>query len=113
MASSSQEMEKKQQERAGSPTLTRTSTEEVLQEEEGKTQEETRPPLYGAGFWDHDMETSRHRAVYLKTMLAGGLLTVLVIFSYLAIYWGSLWKVNEKIHNMNGWIVVSLRYFPV
>ena len=41
-------------------------------------------------------------------IIPGCFAVICVIFAVLGIYWGSLWKVNEKIHNLNGWIVVSL-----
>lgn len=33
-------------------------------------------------------------------------MVVLLIFSVLSIFWGSLWKIPA--HQLNGWIVVSL-----
>lgn len=80
---------------------------ETVQEDAGKTQEPTSPPLFQAGFWDKDPETTRHRNNYFKIVIMGCFLVIIVIFGYLSIYWGSLWAVNKTVHNMNAWVVVS------
>lgn len=62
---------------------------------------------FQAGFWDKDPETTKHRTIYLKISIMGVMFTILAIFAYLSIYWGSLWSVETHLHGLNGWIVVS------
>lgn len=66
------------------------------------------PPRFGAGFWDKDASTTKARQLYFKVLFMGNLLTIIVIFSVLPIYWGALWKLNDHIHNLHGFVVVSL-----
>jgi len=53
------------------------------------------------------------RAIYLKMVLGGTFMTILLIFCVFSIYWGSVWKIPT--HNLPGWVVVSLLfliYYP-
>ena len=61
---------------------------------------------YASTFWSNDPETTKHRSMYLKIVILGVFLTILLIFGVLSIYWGALWKVQDGIHNFDGWVVV-------
>jgi hypothetical protein len=39
-----------------------------------------------------------------------GTLLIVFLLSVLSIYWGALWQTSTHVHNLNGWVVVSL--FP-
>ena len=98
-----------EREDAGSRTRTpspdtRRATHDGLQ----KPTEPAVPPRFGAGFWDKDPSTTRARNTYFKVVFGGCVLTVLAIFSVLSIYLGALWKLDDKIHNLKGLVVVRI-----
>jgi hypothetical protein len=43
--------------------------------------------------------------IYGKAVLLSTLLISLLIWSVLGIYWGSAWRVQQGVHNLNAWIV--------
>lgn len=85
--------------------------EEVASHSEKQGQQHGPPPPYSAGFWDKTPAMANARKAYVRVLGGGLFLTTLVIFSVLSIFWGSLWKLNEYIHNLDGWIVVSTLVF--
>ena len=101
---------KNRDDEARARTLTPDSSGVDLRGEQDEIAEEKREhPGYRpfqAGFWDKDPETTLHRTTYLRIVGLGCFLTILAIFAYLSIFWGSLWQVQIYVHRMNGWIVV-------
>jgi hypothetical protein len=63
---------------------------------------------FSHGFFDKDPITSKARAEYLKLLVAGAMLVSVAIWAVLSIYWGALWKTEELVHNLEGWVVVRL-----
>ena len=55
-------------------------------------------------FFDKSPEGSQARKTYLTVFLGGTFMVILMIFTILPIYWGSLWKIPTR--NLNGWVVV-------
>jgi hypothetical protein len=64
------------------------------------------PPPFSNGFFDKDPITSKARAEYLKLLAGGTAFLSLIIWGGLTIYWGALWKTEDLVHHLNGWIVV-------
>lgn len=69
----------------------------------------SREDPFSHGFLDRDPESSKARSLYFK--IIGG--TLLLVFTYviwcvLPIYWGSLYKLYDHVHNLHGWVVVSI-----
>ncbi|KIM91852.1 hypothetical protein PILCRDRAFT_761064 [Piloderma croceum F 1598] len=60
---------------------------------------------FSNGFFDKDPITSKARAEYLKLLVAGTMLVSVAIWAVLSIYWGALWKTEDLIHNLEGWVV--------
>ena len=69
------------------------------------------PQPFSNGFWDKSPGMTRSRKMYLQVLFRGTVLIILVIFGYLSIFWGSLFKTTEYIHKLKGWVVVSS--FPI
>lgn len=65
------------------------------------------PPPHSAGFFDKTPAMARARASYFKIIGGGMIATTFLIFAVLSIFWGSLWKLNDYIHNLDCWVVVS------
>ncbi|KAI5123660.1 hypothetical protein M0805_001690 [Coniferiporia weirii] len=63
------------------------------------------PPPFTARFWDSDPAIAKSRKTFFRILLAGTLLTIFVIFGVLGIFWGSLWKLEDYVHNLDGWVV--------
>jgi Protein of unknown function (DUF3533) len=63
---------------------------------------------FSNGFFDKDPITSKARAEYLKLLVAGTMLISVAIWAVLSIYWGALWKTEDLIHNLEGWVVVRI-----
>lgn len=61
---------------------------------------------FSNGFFDKDPITSSARAEYLKLLVAGAMLISIMIWAVLTIYWGALWKTEDLIHHLDGWVVV-------
>ncbi|KAJ2917992.1 hypothetical protein MD484_g2452, partial [Candolleomyces efflorescens] len=54
-------------------------------------------------FFDKSPEGAQARKTYLTVFLGGTFMVVLMIFTILPIYWGSLWKTPTR--NLDGWVV--------
>lgn len=67
-------------------------------------------PPFSHGFLDNDPGTASGRPLYFK-VVGGTIFLVLtyVIWGVLPIYWASVFKLYEHAHNLQGWIVVSIR----
>jgi hypothetical protein len=79
--------------------------------ETGHDQKYTRDPVnqpFSNGFFDKDPITSSARAEYLKLIVAGAMLISIAIWAVLTIYWGALWKTEDLIHHLDGWVVVHV-----
>ncbi|PAV18859.1 response to drug-related protein [Pyrrhoderma noxium] len=63
------------------------------------------PQPFSNGFWDKSPGMTRSRKMYLQVLFRGTVLIILVIFGYLSIFWGSLFKTTEYIHKLKGWVV--------
>lgn len=65
---------------------------------------------FSHGFLDKDSESSKARALYFK-VISGTLLLVCtyVIWGVFPIYWGSVYSLYSNVHNLHGWVVVSIR----
>lgn len=61
---------------------------------------------FTSGFFDKDAITSKARAEYFKLSISGAFAISVAIWAVLSIYWGALWKTNDFIHNLKGWVVV-------
>ena len=66
----------------------------------------TSPQPFSTTFFSKDPQTAAARATFLKILISGSALLVIIIFSIFPIYWGALWKV--PVRNLPGWIVVSV-----
>lgn len=83
------------------------STRRDSKDPEGQSQQCSPPPPHTAGFWDRTPFMAGARKSYMRVLSMGFLLTSLVIFGVLSIFWGSLWRTNLYVHKLDGWIVVS------
>ncbi|KAJ2921996.1 hypothetical protein H1R20_g15099, partial [Candolleomyces eurysporus] len=54
-------------------------------------------------FFDKSPEGNQAGKTYLTVFLGGTFMVILMIFTVLPIYWGSLWKIPTR--NLNGWVV--------
>ncbi|KAJ2917989.1 hypothetical protein MD484_g2447, partial [Candolleomyces efflorescens] len=54
-------------------------------------------------FFDKSPEGTQARKAYLTVFLGGTFMVILLIFTILPIYWGSLWKIPTQ--NLHGWVV--------
>ena len=97
---------------AGPPASFDTESRETAQMEHGQPTEKNiqvpNPQPFFNGFFDKDPITSKARAEYFKLIIAGAMFTSVAIWAVLTIYWGALWKTESLIHNLEGWVVVSL-----
>jgi hypothetical protein len=61
-------------------------------------------------FWDKDSGSSKARSLYFK-VISGTLILVCtyVIWGVFPIYWGSVFDLYSKVHNLHGWVVVSIQ----
>lgn len=48
------------------------------------------------------------RKTYIKAVARGAIIATLMIFGLFPIYWGALWKSNEHVKNLKGWVVVRI-----
>ncbi|TFK54205.1 hypothetical protein OE88DRAFT_1732894 [Heliocybe sulcata] len=62
-------------------------------------------PPFSKGFWDKDPDTTKARQTYLKVCVLAVVLVSLTIWAVLPMFWGSEWKPETAIHNLNGWII--------
>ncbi|EJD03138.1 uncharacterized protein FOMMEDRAFT_20295 [Fomitiporia mediterranea MF3/22] len=63
------------------------------------------PPPFQARFWSNDPVTSVKRKLYFRVVGSGTFLMIICIFTLLAIFWGSLYNVNDYIHKLEGWVI--------
>ncbi|KAL0954143.1 hypothetical protein HGRIS_005282 [Hohenbuehelia grisea] len=63
------------------------------------------PAPFTGGFFDKSPEAARARAAYFEVIIGGLVLLTITIFGTLSIYWGALWKTDQHISNLKGWIV--------
>lgn len=69
-------------------------------------------PHFTHGFFDNEPEVKKGRAIYLKVMpLSLMMVLVIIIWGVLPIYWGSMFRAPQHIHNLNGLIVVRVSLF--
>lgn len=63
-----------------------------------------KPRRFHATFFEHTPERAASRAAYLKIVLTGIFLTVVLIFTSFVIFWNAFAKSPDR--NLSGWIVV-------
>jgi hypothetical protein len=66
------------------------------------------PPWFTESYFSNEPATAAARKVYHSILGLNIGILVLVIFSVLSIYWGALWQTPAHVHNLNGWVVVSM-----
>ena len=68
---------------------------------------------FSHGFLDKDSESTKARSLYFR-VVAGTLVLVCtyVIWGVLPIYWGSVYTLYNNVHNLHGWVVVSIQLIP-
>jgi hypothetical protein len=57
-------------------------------------------------FFDKTPPGNAARGVYLKTVIGGTFMMIILIFTILAIYWAALYR--TPVRNLHGWVVVCL-----
>jgi hypothetical protein len=69
-----------------------------------------KPPLpwFTESYFSKDPATIAARKVYILILASRGVLIILLVLSVLSIYWGALWQTPRHVHNLHGWVVVSL-----
>jgi hypothetical protein len=68
------------------------------------------PPLpwFTESYFSRDPKTAAARKTYIIILALAGAVVILFAMAVLSIYWGSLWQTNTLVHNLEGWVVVSL-----
>lgn len=65
-------------------------------------------PHFTQGFFDNELAVKKGRTIYIKTILMSLLMVlVIIIWGVLPIYWASMFRAPQHVHNMKGLIVVS------
>jgi hypothetical protein len=77
-------------------------------EKQKQQSSESEPRSFGHSFNDVHPGYRQSRATYFKIMLLNVGMITLTIWCILPIYWGALWRPNNGVHNLNGWIVVRI-----
>ncbi|KAH7913173.1 hypothetical protein BJ138DRAFT_1171485 [Hygrophoropsis aurantiaca] len=57
------------------------------------------------GFFDKDPGTVAARSAWIKTVVAGIVLVICVIWAVLSMYWAALGRTSGHIHNLSGYVV--------
>lgn len=66
------------------------------------------PKYNSSGFFDNDPEVKKYRDPYFKAVSMGLILIiVIIIWGVLPIYWGSMFRAMEHVHNLHGLVVES------
>lgn len=66
-------------------------------------------PPFSHGFFDKDPESSKGRSLYFKAVMGVIVLVcTYVIWGVLPIYWASVYDLYNHVHNLHGWVVVSM-----
>ena len=60
-------------------------------------------------FFDKTPAGNAARGVYLKTVIGGTFMMIILIFTILAIYWAALYR--TPVRNLHGWVVVCFLSF--
>ena len=103
--------------RTNSLNSTYSANESMSPETNGKqsapVQPSPPPPLdapFRARLFDGDPVTKGKRKLYFVTIAGGTFAMIIVIFAVLSIFWGSLFRVNNYIHKLEGWVIVCFSY---
>ncbi|EPQ57553.1 hypothetical protein GLOTRDRAFT_127905 [Gloeophyllum trabeum ATCC 11539] len=94
-----------------SAAASRQTVVEELNEPEGSHAEVPPDPPFSKGFWDNDPVTTKARKAYLKVCVMAVVLVSLTIWAVLPMFWGSEWKPETAVHNLNGWIVLEAAWW--
>jgi hypothetical protein len=63
---------------------------------------------FSHGFFDRDPATTAARKGWFKISISGVLVLFFMIWGILPIYWAALGRSYNNIHNLSGYVVVSL-----
>ena len=68
------------------------------------------PPLpwFTESYVSNEPATAAARKIYIMILASRSAFLIVFLLSVLSIYWGALWSTPTHVHNLNGWIVVSL-----
>ncbi len=77
-------------------------------EDRSSSQETIAKPWFTESYFSHEPATAAARKIYIIVLTSGGVILILFALTVLSIYWGSLWHTPTHVHNLNGWVVVSL-----
>lgn len=65
-------------------------------------------PWFTESYFSRDPKTAAARKLYIIILAIGGAVIIVFALAVLSIYWGSLWKTDSLIYQIEGWVVVSL-----
>jgi hypothetical protein len=101
--------------RPASPNGTVSNTPSVAQEKETQApnsriasphnQSSATDAPFSYGFFDKDPASVAARQAYMKAIVGFTVITALIIWGVVSIYWGAFWRGRSGAHNMHGWIV--------